>query len=78
MSRAPMRLVPLPFSAFACCLAEALTTVPHKARPHGEITISIFPFFQRPSRLVLAVAATGAVKARIVTEAVNNRLIALT
>ena len=55
ITRAPIRWVPLPRWAFACCLAEALTTrAAQRCRRTGAMTISIAPFFHRPSRLLAA------------------------
>src|SRR3954447_13427403 len=77
ITRAPMRLVPLPLWALACCTADAFTTVPQSARPHGAITISILPFFQRPSRLLRALAEAGAATTSRVAKLKKKCFIAL-
>src|SRR4051812_31451910 len=73
ITRAPSSFVPLPCCDLACCLAEALTTRPHNPPPHGAMTISIAPFFQRPSSPLLASADAGAEVARTAASAMRQR-----
>src|SRR3982750_1194810 len=75
ITRDPISLAPLPRCAFACCLGEALVTLPQSEPPHGWMTISVLPFFQRPSRLLLASAGADTASAPSALKAMRRLFI---